>query len=60
MANRSLDIPRRTVAGCALTEQEHRALVAIAREQDTSVSRIIRRALIASGVIAAEQQDTVA
>jgi hypothetical protein len=43
--------PRRSIVGAALTADEADRLHAFAEAHDTSVSRIIRRALIASGAL---------
>jgi hypothetical protein len=53
---KSASTPRDTMAATVLTRQEYEALRAAAEEQDTTVSRLIRRTLIACGVIVAQQR----
>lgn len=54
---KKLVTPRKSVAATVLTEQEYEALMVAAREQDTTMSRLIRRTLIAAGVIANQQRE---
>jgi DNA-binding MarR family transcriptional regulator len=51
---KSASTPRKSVAAVALTELEYQALMVAARKQDTTMSRLIRRTLISSGVIASQ------